>query len=78
MQKYKQGDLCVIDSKTSHNNGKLVEVIGYTKGKYEDILQVQSRKCKFFIKESSLVTASKYDVIRNMKDKQLRKLLRSR
>lgn len=28
---YKKGDLCVINSKTSHNNGKVVEVIGYTK-----------------------------------------------
>ena len=78
MQKYKHGDLCVVDSKTSNNNGKLVEILGYTKGKRDDILQVQSRKCKFFIKESSLVAASKYDVIRNMKDKQLKKLLASR
>ena len=30
---YKKGDLCVINSPTSHNNGRVVEVINYTKRK---------------------------------------------
>ena len=29
--RYKSGDLCVIHSKTSSHNGKVVEVVNYTK-----------------------------------------------
>lgn len=72
---YKKGDLCVINSKTSHNNGKLVEVIGYTKGKYNNILQVQIRSRVFNITEKSLKPASQYDIIRNLSDKQLKRML---
>lgn len=72
---YKPNDICVIESKTSIHNGKTVTVIGYTHGKYHDILWVKTNKCKFMIKESSLRLASKYDIIRNMSDKQLQKLL---
>lgn len=72
---YKKGDLCVINSKTSHNNGRLVEVIGYTKGKCNDILQVQIRSRVFNITEKSLKPASRYDIIRNLSDKQLKRML---
>lgn len=73
---YKKGDLCVINSKTSHNNGKVVEVVGYTKGKCNNILQVRVRSRTFFITEKSLKLASKYDIIRNLSDKQLKRMLR--
>ncbi len=39
--RYKSGDLCVIHSKTSSYNGKVVEVVNYTKGKCKDILLVK-------------------------------------
>ena len=39
--RYKSGDLCVIHSKTSSHNGKVVEVVDYTKGKCKDILLVK-------------------------------------
>lgn len=74
--KYKNGDLCVINSKTSNNNGKVVEVIKYTNGKHNDILEVKIRNHKFFIKENSLKLATKYDIIRNLSDKQLKRMLR--
>ncbi len=73
---YKKGDLCVINSKTSHNNGKVVEVIGYTKGKCKNILQVQIRSRTFYITENSLKLATRYDIIRNLSDKQLKRMLR--
>lgn len=73
---FKTGDLCVIESKTSTHNGRVVEVVKHTEGKYNDILQVRIRKHKFFIKESSLKLASKYDIIRNLSDKQLKRMLR--
>lgn len=73
--KYKSGDLCVVDSKTAHCNGRVVEVIKYTEGKCDDILQVKIRSHKFFIKESSLKPANKYDIIRNLSDKQLKRML---
>jgi len=73
--KYKSGDLCVINSKNSCHNGRVVEVIKYTEGKYNDILQVKLRSHTFFIKESSLKLANKYDIIRNLSDKQLKRLL---
>lgn len=73
--RYKSGDLCVIHSKTSSHNGKVVEVVNYTKGKYKDILLVKIRSHKFYIKEDSLRIASKYDIIRNLSDKQLKRLL---
>ena len=73
---YNKGDLCVVYSKTAHCNGKVVEVIKYTEGKYDDILQVKIRSHKFFIKESSLRPASRYDIIRNLSDKQLKRMLR--
>lgn len=75
---FQTGDLCVIHSKTSTNNGKVVEVIQYTKGRYSDILQVKIRNHKFLIKETSLKLASKYDLIRNLSDKQLKKMLHKR
>ena len=73
---FKSGDLCIIKSKTSNNNGRVVEVIKYTKGKCDDILQVKIRNRKFLIKETSLELASKYDIIRNLSDKQLKRMLR--
>ena len=73
---YKKGDLCVINSKTSHNNGKVVEIIGYTKGKCNNILQVQIRNRIFYITENSLKFATRYDIIRNLSDKQLKRMLR--
>jgi len=73
--KYKSGDLCVVNSKTAHCNGRVVEVIKYTNGKYNDILQVKIRSHKFFIREDSLSPASKYDIIRNLSDKQLKRML---
>ena len=73
---YKKGDLCVINSPTSHNNGRVVEVIDYTKGKCKDILQVKIRSKIFNIKEESLKLASQYDIIRNLSDKQLKRMLR--
>lgn len=73
---FKTGDLCVINSNTSSNNGRVVEIIKYTKGKCNDILQVRIRNHKFLIKEGSLKLASKYDIIRNLSDKQLKRLLR--
>ena len=72
---YKKGDLCVINSKTSHNNGRLVEVVGYTKGKCKNILQVKIRSKVFNITEESLKPASRYDIIRNLSDKQLKRML---
>ena len=59
--RYKSGDLCVIHSKTSSHNGKVVEVVDYTKGKCKDILLVKIR--------------SHNDIIRNLSDKQLKRLL---
>lgn len=73
---FKTGDICVIKSKTSSNNGRVVEVIKYTKGKCNDILQVRIRKHEFLIKEDSLKLASKYDIIRNLSDKQLKRMFR--
>lgn len=73
--RYKSGDLCVIHSKTSSYNGKVVEVVNYTKGKGKDILLVKIRSHKFYIKEDSLRIASRYDIIRNLSDKQLKRLL---
>ena len=73
--RYKSGDLCVIHSKTSSHNRKVVEVVNYTKGKYKDILLVKIRSHKFYIKEDSLRIASRYDIIRNLSDKQLKRLL---
>lgn len=72
---YKKGDLCVINSKTSHNNGKLVEVVDYTKGERNDIIRVQIRSRIFNITEKSLRPASRYDIIRNLSDKQLKRML---
>ena len=41
---YKKGDLCVINSPTSHNNGRVVEVIDYTKGRCDNIIRVKNKK----------------------------------
>ena len=48
--RYKSGDLCVIHSKTSSYNGKVVEVVNYTKGKCKDILlvKIRSHQGRFF------------------------------
>lgn len=73
--KFKSGDLCVIKSKTSCNNGKVVEIVKYTNGKYNDILQVKIRKHYFLIREDSLKLANRYDIIRNLSDKQLKRML---
>lgn len=73
--RYKSGDLCVIHSKTSSYNGRVVEVVNYTKGKCKDILLVKILSHKFYIKEDSLRIASRYDIIRNLSDKQLKRLL---
>lgn len=73
--RYKSGDLCVIHSKTSSYNGKVVEVVNYTKGKCKDILLVKIRSHKFYIKEDSLRIALRYDIILNLSDKQLKRLL---
>lgn len=77
MNKFIPGDLCVIKSKTSYNKGRVVEIIGYTQGRYSDILRVRIRSNEFNIKEDSLKLASKYDIIRNLSDKQLKRFLRS-
>lgn len=69
---YKKGDLCVINSPTSHNNGRVVEVIYYTKGRY---VRVKIRSKVFNITEKSLKPASRYDIIRNLSDKQLKRML---
>lgn len=75
-QKYKQGDRVVIHSKTSHNNGKVVTVKNYTNGKCNDILLVEKRDgTAIMIKEGSLRPASRYDEIRNLKDRQIDRLL---
>jgi hypothetical protein len=76
--KFKIGQRCVIQSKTSHNNGVVVTVKNYTNGKCKDIVSVEKRNGQvIYIKESSLRLATKYDEIRNLKDKQLRKLIHS-
>ena len=72
---YKKGDLCVINSSTSHNNGRVVEVIDYTKGRCDNIIRVKIRSKIFNIKEESLKPASRYDIIRNLSDKQLKRML---
>ena len=72
---YKKGDLCVINSPTSHNNGRVVEVIDYTKGRYDNIIRVKIRSKAFNITEKSLKLASRYDIIRNLSDKQLKRML---
>ena len=65
----------MINSKTSHNNGRLVEVVDYTKGKCKDTLQVKIRSKIFNIKEESLKPASRYDIICNLSDRQLKRML---
>lgn len=76
--KFKEGDRCVINSKTSHNNGVVVTIKKYTNGVHEDIINVEKRNGQTFnIKEASLSLATKYDEIRNFKNKQLQKMLNS-
>jgi hypothetical protein len=76
--KFKSGDRCVIHSKTSTNNGVVVTVKNYTKGSCNDIIAVEKRNGQIFnIKESSLSIATRYDEIRNLKDKQLQRMLDS-
>lgn len=75
MEKFKKGDVCVIHSKTSHNNGKIVIVEKYPHKSRDDILLVALRQKKFLITENSLVLASKFDIIRNMNDRKLAKFL---
>ena len=73
---FKKGDGVVIRSNTSCNNGTVVTVECYTKGKRKDILQVSTRSGKmFFICESSIFKATIFDEIRNFNDGQLQKLL---
>lgn len=73
--KYKKGDIVVIHSKTSSNNKRVCIVLGYTNGKYNDIIRVKMGKSIFNIKEESISLASIYDIIRNMSDKELEKLI---
>lgn len=77
MDKFKIGDICVINSRTSTNNGKVVTVLKYPHKNWDKIVMVQLKSRKFLITESSLLLASKYDIIRNFTDKQLRRFLRS-
>jgi hypothetical protein len=75
--KFKKGERCVIHSKTSHNNGIVVTIKKYSNGLCKDIVIVEKRNGQTFnIKESSLSIASKYDEIRNLKDKQLKRMLK--
>jgi hypothetical protein len=76
MNKFTTGQRCIIRSKTSCNNGVVVTVKNYTKGSCTDIVAVEKRNGQVInIKESSLSIATKYDEIRNLKDKQMKKLL---
>jgi hypothetical protein len=76
--KFKTGQRCIIRSKTSHNNGVVVTVKNYTKGSNKDIVAVEKRNGQVInIKEGSLSIATKYDEIRNFKDKQIKKMLSS-
>lgn len=77
MDKFKIGDICVINSRTSTNNGKVVTVLKYPHKNLDKIVMVQLKSRKFLITESSLRLASKYDIIRNFTDKQLRRFLKS-
>lgn len=77
MDKFKIGDICVINSRTSTNNGKVVTVLKYPHKNWDKIVMVQLKSRKFLITESSLRLASKYDIIRNFTDKQLRRFLKS-
>lgn len=74
-KKFKQGDLVVIDSKTSKNNKSICEVLGYTKGKENDILRIKCEASIFNIRESSIRMASNLDIIRNLSDEELKKLI---
>lgn len=74
--KYKIGEKVVIRSKTSHNNGRVVTVVRYSKGIRNDIVRVSTRGEKqFSICESSIFKATIFDEIRNFNDGQLKKLL---
>ncbi len=73
--KYKENDIVTINSKTSMNDRKLCRVVGYTKGKYNDIVRVRIGEKIFNIKEESISYASTYDVIRNMSDEELKELI---
>lgn len=77
MDKFKIGDICVINNRTSTNNGKVVTVLKYPHKNWDKIVMVQLKSRKFLITESSLRLASKYDIIRNFTDKQLRRFLKS-
>lgn len=79
-QVFKEKDVCVINSLTSVNNGKTVEVIGYCKGKCEDIVRVilTTGGNPFNIKESSLKLANHYDIIRNMNDNELDEIIKKK
>lgn len=73
--KFQKGDMVVINSKTSSNNKSICEVIGYTNGKYKDILRVKIGESIFNIKEESIRMASNFDIIRNLSDDELKKLI---
>ena len=77
MDKFKIGDICVINSRTSTNNGKVLTVLKYPHKNWDKIVMAQLKSRKFLITESSLRLASKYDIIRNFTDKQLRRFLRN-
>lgn len=75
--KFCRGDYCVLKSPKSSNNGKVVEVIEYPMKKCSDIVRVRYRSQELQYRESSLQKADKYDVIRSLSNKQLKKLLHS-
>ena len=75
---YNIGDFCVIESKTSCNNGKLVKIVSYCNGNYTDIVRVNlvGTDKIIQIKDTSLRIATVYDKIRNLSDEDLHKVLR--
>lgn len=76
----------IIRSKTSSNNGKICRIVGETKT--NDIVGIKLLDCKdgkfveqekqIFVKESSLVPATPFDIIRNLDDKTLKKCIRKK
>lgn len=93
MEKYIKENLFKINSKTSSNNGKLVKILGNTKNdeivkvslliitdskenNKEFILQETEKP--FYIKKNSLEKITTVDIIRNLDDETLKKLLKKK
>lgn len=85
MEKYIKENLFKINSKTSSNNVKLVKFLGNTKN--DEIIKVTLliiTNCKqlqetgkpFFIKKDSLEEITDIDIIRNLNDENLEKILK--